>query len=175
MAWGVGPLAGVILHLCPEMHENLMHAQFKCHEVSHPNPNPSLSINHLIVILGSPWGEELGGHFMTFTCWHFLPQVMVKFTRKARGNLVTITEISKHLTEYISGHDWSLINKFSLIYGDKLKSINLKKIIINNDFLKDEQAEILKLIAKVLASSWHHSKGKVKNNGKIWFIQSLQM
>ena len=42
---------------------------------------------------------------MTFTCWYFLPQVMVKFTRKARGNLVTITEISTHLTEYISGHD----------------------------------------------------------------------
>jgi len=112
---------------------------------------------------------------MTFTCWYFLPQVMVKFTRKARGNLVTVTEISKHLTEYISGHDRSFINKFSLVYGDKLKPTNLKKIIINDDFLKHEQADILKLIAKVLVSSRHHSKCKVKNNGKIWFIQSLQM
>ena len=55
---------------------------------------------------------------MAFTCCYFLPQVMVKFRRKVTGNLVTITEISKHLTEYISGHDRSFINKFSLIYGD---------------------------------------------------------
>ena len=65
---------------------------------------------------------------MAFTCWYFLPQVMVKFRRKVTGNLVTITEISKHQTEYISGHDRSFINKFSLIYGDKLKSINKIKL-----------------------------------------------
>ena len=35
--------------------------------------------------------------------------------------------------------------------------------------------QILKLIAYVSASSWHHSQGKVKNNVKIWFIQSLQI
>ena len=113
---------------------------------------------------------------MTFTCLYFLPQVMVKFTRKARGNLVTLIEIGKHLSAFLDMTDPSSINFiFSFMEINKNQSIKKKSQFINNDFLKHEQADILKSILKF----WHHcnthSQGKVKNNAKIWFIQSLQI
>ena len=48
----------------------------------------------------------MGGHFMTFTCPYFLPEVMVKFTWKARGHFVTLIEVGMHLIACISGHKW---------------------------------------------------------------------
>ena len=42
----------------------------------------------------SPGGEQF-----------FLPEAMVKFMRKAKGHIVTLTEICMHLIEYISGHN----------------------------------------------------------------------
>lgn len=41
---------------------------------------------------------------MTFTCQYFLLEVKVKFTRKANGHLMTLTEIGRHLIECISRH-----------------------------------------------------------------------
>ena len=42
---------------------------------------------------------------MTFIVRIFLPEVMIKFTRRARGNLVTFIQIGMHLIECISGHN----------------------------------------------------------------------
>ena len=36
---------------------------------------------------------------------YFLPEVMVKFTRKAMGHFVTLIEASMHLVDRVSGHD----------------------------------------------------------------------
>ena len=39
-------------------------------------------------------------------CQYFLPEVMVKFTRKARGHFVTFIESGMHLIKCISGHNY---------------------------------------------------------------------
>ena len=36
---------------------------------------------------------------------YFLPEVMVKFTRKGKGHFVSLSESSMHLMECISGHN----------------------------------------------------------------------
>ena len=43
--------------------------------------------------------------FLTKNCLYFLPEVMVTFMRKAKGNLVMLIEISMYLIEHICGHD----------------------------------------------------------------------
>ena len=42
---------------------------------------------------------------MTFTCLCFSPEVMVKFTRKAKENCATLIKISMHPVECISGQE----------------------------------------------------------------------
>ena len=37
------------------------------------------------------------------SCPYFLPEVMVKFSRKARGHFVTLIEVGVHVIEGISG------------------------------------------------------------------------
>ena len=38
-------------------------------------------------------------------CLYFLPEVMVKFRKKARGHFVTLIQIGMHLIECTSGHN----------------------------------------------------------------------
>ena len=38
-------------------------------------------------------------------CPYFLPELMVKFTRKARGHFVMLTQIAMLLITFISGHN----------------------------------------------------------------------
>ena len=42
---------------------------------------------------------------MTFTCPYFLPEVMMKFTRKERVHPVTLIKMGIHLIECISGQN----------------------------------------------------------------------
>ena len=53
-------------------------------------------------------GLYLGGHFMTFTCPYYSPEVMVKFTRRATGHFVTLFQNGMHLIRCIYGHICSL-------------------------------------------------------------------
>lgn len=96
-----------------------MHTQFKGHKVS---PKSKISVSHLVVTFGlefvfslsfrlglglpfmSPWGEELlvEGHLNDLYCPYFLPDVMMKFTRKAKGHFVTIIEVGMDLTRHDS-------------------------------------------------------------------------
>ena len=41
-------------------------------------------------------------------CQYFSPGAMVKFTRKATGHFVTLTESGMHLIACISGHTWKI-------------------------------------------------------------------
>ena len=41
-------------------------------------------------------------------CPYFLPEVMVKFTRKARGHFVMLIESGMHRFECIAGHNSSV-------------------------------------------------------------------
>ena len=49
-------------------------------------------------------GLQLRGHFYDLYTVYLLPEVMVKFTRRATGHFVTLIEISIHLITCISGH-----------------------------------------------------------------------
>ena len=42
------------------------------------------------------------------SCPYFLPEVMMKFTREARGNFETLKQTGIHVTECISGHKSTL-------------------------------------------------------------------
>ena len=48
---------------------------------------------------------------MTFYCPYFLPEVMVKFTRKARGHFVTLIEVGLHLIKCNPGARFSKVPK----------------------------------------------------------------
>ena len=89
-----------------------------------PSVPLSLSVNHLGVTLGLAivfglsfrlglgWLFYVSSRRKATTLYdvyrpHFSPEVMVKFTRKARGHFVTLTESSMPLVECISGHNWA--------------------------------------------------------------------
>ena len=97
-----------------------------CVPISVPPSVPlSVSLNHLVVTLGLVivfgLSSSLGLGWLFYVssrrkarrtlydldCPYFSPEVMVKFTRKARGYFVTLTESSMHLMECISGHKWA--------------------------------------------------------------------
>ena len=83
----------------------------------------SLSVYHLVVtsglafVFGLSFRLRLGLLFMPcyvmtkrvwtirydLYCPYFLPKVMVKFPRKARGHFVTLIKVGMHLIECISG------------------------------------------------------------------------
>ena len=41
---------------------------------------------------------------MTFICLYFSPEVKVRFTRRAMGHFVTLTEVGMHMIECNPGH-----------------------------------------------------------------------
>ena len=59
---------------------------------------------HVGLLFVSPWGEEIGRHFDLY-CPYFLPEVMMKFTRNARGHFVALIQIPTPLITGISGHN----------------------------------------------------------------------
>ena len=46
-------------------------------------------------------------------CPYFLPDVMVKFTRKAKGHFVTLIEVGMHLIERNRGHIKLLVVRYA--------------------------------------------------------------
>ena len=96
----------------------------------------SLSINHLFVTLGSglvfglsfrlglgllfvPSRRRVWRTFYDLCCTYFLPEVMMKFARKAKGHFAMLIEVGMHLIECISGHNshWPFVTRKSYVLG----------------------------------------------------------
>ena len=106
-------LPGRMLSLTPRNARNYMHAQFdKRHEVyakskrKPPRYNLRVSVGVWVILkvrirvtLYVSLRRRVGRTLYDNYCPYFLPEVMVKFTKKARGHFVTLIKSSMHLTE----------------------------------------------------------------------------
>ena len=114
-----------VYHLCLEMHVIRCMVSFhkniaKCPAKSKHNPPHSnfrvsiciwvtfkVRIRVTVCLLEEKSQEDTS--LYDLHCWYFLPEVIVKFTRKARRHFVLVIEISMHLIiECISGHNSTL-------------------------------------------------------------------